>query len=51
MLFQKVSHLDQDSVLGDLLTIHEELRNRPMASPTVILIGKYVEALALLSNV
>lgn len=47
----KVSHLDQDSVLGDLLTIHKELRNRPMASPTVILIGKYVEALALLSNV
>ena len=41
----KVSHSQQDCVCGNLLSIHQKLIEKPLPTPTVIIIGQYVESL------
>jgi uroporphyrin-III C-methyltransferase len=38
----KVSHPDQDFVSGTIVTIHQKLKEKPLASPTIIILGQYV---------
>lgn len=41
----KVSHAEQDHVDGNLISIHSRLKEKPLPSPTVIILGTYVESL------
>ena len=41
----KVSHAEQDYVDGNLMNIHSRLKDKPLPSPTVIILGTYVESL------